>query len=161
MRVPPNFPLPFGEAGRGSSISRRGVRVAYKGHFLVIRVRFPTPLQTNFDIMIEQKKKEYAAKIEAWKKQHGKVKMRLIDDEKAAFFKQPTRLQVQCAESMMMDDDGKVDIHKKAERLIADCYLGGDYGADELLNDIELYTAVSKFVIFKLVEEKKTVSTDC
>ena len=109
----------------------------------------------------EAKKKEYASKIEAWKRAHGKVRMCLIDDDKAVFFRLPARVQMQCAESLAFTEDGKFDAHRKAERLIADCYLGGDYTAEQINADIEVYTPLSRYVISKLVEEKKTVSIDC
>ena len=109
----------------------------------------------------EAKKKEYASQIEAWKRKHGKVRMCLIEEEKAVFFKLPDRAQMQCAENLSFTDDGKFDAHRKAERLIADCHLGGDYTIEQINADIEVYTPLSRFVISKLVEEKKTVSIDC
>lgn len=109
----------------------------------------------------DAKKKEYAPQIEGWKKLHGKVRMCLIEGDKAVFFKMPNRPQMQCAENVAFTEDGKFDAHKKAERLIADCHLGGDYTLEQIYADIEVYTPVSRYVITKLVEEKKTTSIDC
>jgi hypothetical protein len=110
---------------------------------------------------VEVKKQEYASQIETWKRKYGKVRMCLIEDEKAAFFRLPTRAEMQCAENLAFTDEGKFDAHKKAERLIADCFLGGDLTPEQINADIEVYTPLSRYVITKLVEEKKTVSTDC
>ena len=118
-------------------------------------------MEQETNVAAEAKKKEYASQIEAWKKTHGKVRMCLMEDGKAVFFKMPSRVQMQCSESVAFTDEVKFDAHKKAERLIADCFLGGDYSMEQINADIEVYTPISRYVISKLVEEKKTASIDC
>lgn len=113
--------------------------------------------------MIELDQK-YAAIIQENKAKGKKVKRLVIEEgieKKVLYFRLPDRKELAAAESMAISEDGTLDPYKKAERMIVDLYLGGDYELNTLLDDTELYLAVSDFVLYRLIEQKKTSWATC
>jgi hypothetical protein len=111
-------------------------------------------------------REKYSEQIAAWKRQHGTVKVLFVEDGKesgrAMFFRAPTRLQLSAAEAMSVSvgNEGP-DLYKKSERLLADCLLGGDISLEAILNDTPLFLSAGKFVLYDLVEQKKTSWESC
>jgi hypothetical protein len=113
-----------------------------------------------------QLREKYSEQITAWKRQCGTVKALFIEDGKeggqALFFRLPTRLQLSAAEAVSIaPGTGEADLYKKSERLLADCLLGGDLSLEAILNDTSLFLSVGKFVLYELVEQKKTNWENC
>lgn len=103
---------------------------------------------------------KWKTQVAAWK-QHGKLKHIHIEGDGSVFLAVPKRTQLQAAEEVSVNDDGKVNIYAKAERLMADCYLGGDVTLEEIFEDTALYMAVAKYCLYELVEAKNVVSGLC
>ncbi|MCT4647566.1 MAG: hypothetical protein N4A74_21440 [Carboxylicivirga sp.] len=119
------------------------------------------------------------AKVNHWKAQFGKVKYLDIDAEvkitegkdkkdqvkyipgKVVFFRQPTRQEMSAAEALSMNESGEVDSYKKAEKLMVDCYLGGELTLENITTDIEYYMAVANFCLYNLVEAKNVNWGNC
>jgi hypothetical protein len=113
-----------------------------------------------------QLREKYSEQITAWKRQYGAVKVLFVENGKdggyALFFRMPTRLQISAAEAVSIaPDTGGVDLYKKSERLLADCLLGGDLSLEAILNDTPIFIAVGKFVLYELIEQKKTSWESC
>lgn len=111
-------------------------------------------------------REKYAPQIEAWKKQYGTVKAFFIEDSdnsgRVVFFKIPTRQQLSASESLGFDAaTGSHDLYKKSERLIVDCMIGGDIEVQAILNDTPLFLSTGNFVLYNLVEQKKTNWETC
>ncbi|MDR3350703.1 MAG: hypothetical protein LBN98_03510 [Prevotellaceae bacterium] len=111
-------------------------------------------------------REKYKEQVAAWKRQYGSVKVLFIENNKesgrALFFREPTRLQLSAAEAMSITaGTGESDLYKKSERLLADCLLGGDLSLEAVLNDTAMFMAVGKFVLYDLVEQKKTHWESC
>jgi hypothetical protein len=106
-------------------------------------------------------REKYSEQITAWKRQHGTVKVLFVEDGKQAlFFRMPTRLQISAAEAVSVIAD-KIDMYKKSERLLVDCLLGGDLSLEAILNDTSLFLPVGRFVLYDLIEQKKTSWESC
>lgn len=122
---------------------------------------------------------EFKAKVEKWKADYGKVKhldvdsvfkIKKVKEEKevpeytpgkVVFFRMPTRQEMSAAENLSMNESGEMDAYKKAEKLMVDCYLGGQLTLDEILADIEVYMAVAEFCLYNLVERKNVNWGNC
>lgn len=98
--------------------------------------------------------------VEAWKKK-GKLKHIFIEGDGSIFLSIPSRTTLQAAEEVSVNESGNVDIYAKAERLMADCYLGGDVTLEQIFEDTALYMAVAKFCLYELVETKNVLSGLC
>jgi hypothetical protein len=114
----------------------------------------------------EDLREKYKDQIVGWKRQYGAVKALFIEDGKDSghvlFFRTPTRLQLSAAEAMSVAaGTGESDLYKKSERLLADCLLGGDLSLEAVLNDTAVFMAAGKFVLYDLVEQKKTSWESC
>jgi hypothetical protein len=103
---------------------------------------------------------KWKQQVSAWKKS-GKVKHVHIEGDGSVFFSLPTRTQVQAAEEVSVNEEGQVNIYAKADRLMADCYLGGDISLETISEDTELYMAVAKFCLYELVTAKNVTSGLC
>ena len=130
--------------------------------------------QTQFEIP-----EALQAKVNHWKAQFGKVKYLDIDAEvkitkgeddkeqvqyipgKVVFFRQPTRQEMSAAEALSVNESGEVDSYKKAEKLMVDCYLGGELTLEKITNDIENYMAVANFCLYNLVAAKNVNWGNC
>ena len=107
---------------------------------------------------------KYAALIQENKAKGKKVKRLVIEEgkeKKPLYFRLPDRKELAAAESMAIGEDGALDPYKKAERMLVDLYLGGDYELKSILDDTELFLAVSDFVLYRLIEQKKTHWATC
>ncbi|BDD11651.1 hypothetical protein FUAX_40830 (plasmid) [Fulvitalea axinellae] len=100
------------------------------------------------------------ADVRAWKEKHGKVKY-LDMDGKALFFRMPTRQEMAAAENLAEDENGRMDSYKKAEKLFVDCFLGGELTLEQVLDDVEVYMAVTEYCLFRLVERKNVSWGSC
>lgn len=112
----------------------------------------------------EALKAKYTDQIQKWKQEHGAIKIFFVGDAanlKAIFFKQPNRIQLAAAENISTDATGKIDLYLKGDRQLADCYVGGDLSLDQILADVSVYMPTVKFVLFSLVEEKKSSWESC
>ncbi len=108
--------------------------------------------------------KDYAGIIQENKAKGRKVKRLVIveaEERKPLYFRLPGRQELAAAESMAIGTDGNLDPYKKAERMIVDLYLGGVYKLEEILDDIELFMVVSDFILYHLIEQKKSSWTTC
>ncbi len=103
---------------------------------------------------------KWKQQVEVWK-QNGKLKHIYIEGDGSVFLAVPTRTQLQAAEEVSVNDEGKVNIYAKAERLMADCYLGGDVTLETIFEDTALYMAVAKYCLYELVEAKNVISGLC
>jgi len=103
---------------------------------------------------------KWREKVAEWKGK-GKVKHAHVESVGSIFFALPTREQVQAAEELSTDEEGKVDIYAKADQLMADCYLGGDITLEDVFSDTELYMSVAKFALYELVQAKNVLSGLC
>ena len=130
--------------------------------------------QTGFEVPEELKQQ-----VSTWRGEYKKVKYLDLGSElttekgkdgkeivkytpgTALFFRMPTRQEMSAAENLSIDEDGKADSYKKAEKIMVDCYLGGQLTLDEILNDIELYMAVASFCLYNLVEVKNVNWGSC
>jgi hypothetical protein len=111
-------------------------------------------------------REKYSEQVSAWKRKYGVVKVLFIEDGKdsgrALFFRLPTRLQLSAAEAVSITaGTGEADVYKKSERLLADCLLGGDITLEAILDDTPLFLSVGRFVLYELVEQKKTNWESC
>lgn len=111
-------------------------------------------------------REKYRSQIDHWKKQYGTVKAFFVEDTedsgRVIFFKIPTRMQMSASESLSIDQTtGNPDLYKKGERLIVECLLGGDVELQAILDDTALFLAAGHFVIYNLVEQKKTNWETC
>jgi hypothetical protein len=108
---------------------------------------------------------KYSELIGKHKAAGQKVKRLVIEEEdntkKALFFRMPSRRELSAAESASIDQDGKLDPYLKAERMIVDLFLGGDLSQEQILNDTEIFLAVSDFILYQLIKQKKTVWANC
>ncbi len=129
---------------------------------------------------------EFKAKVNHWKGQHGKVKFLDLDSDvkmekvtdkeegkeiekevvryipgKVLFFRQPSRQEMSAAETLSLNESGETDSYKKAEKLMVDCYLGGEMKLDEILKDIDAYMAVANYCLYNLVETKNVNWGNC
>lgn len=121
---------------------------------------------------------EFKPKVAKWKQDYGKVKYLDLDSKfemkengdkqvpeytpgKAVFFRQPTRSEMSAAETLSVNESGQSDPYRKAERLMVDCYLGGQLTLDQILADIESYMAVANYVLYNLVEVKNVNWGSC
>ena len=108
---------------------------------------------------------KYQEELKQWKAKHGTVRAISIDDngnDKVLFFRLPTRPELSAAENMSIDDStGQMDLYKKAEKMMVDCYLGGDIALEKIMEDVETFMPVAKTVLYDLVKEKKTSLIDC
>lgn len=106
----------------------------------------------------------WQAKINEWKAS-CKVKAITVDDAgkvKFLFFKLPTRAELSAAENMAVDPEtGQVDLYKKAEKMMVDCFLDGDLTLEQVMDNVELFMPVAKAVLYELVQEKKTSLISC
>jgi hypothetical protein len=114
----------------------------------------------------EESRKKYSEQITAWKRQHGTVKALFIEDStesgRVMFFRIPTRLQLSAAEAISVTiGTDHSDLYKKSERMLADCLLGGDLSLEAILADTSVFVSAGKFVLYNLVEQKKTNWEDC
>lgn len=123
--------------------------------------------QTGFEVPEELKKD-----VNTWKGKYKKVKYLDLGAEtttekdengkdvvkyipgKVVFFRMPTRQEMAAAENLSIDEAGKTDSYKKAEKIMVDCYLGGQLTLEEIMADIELYMAVAGFCLYDLVNVK-------
>lgn len=96
-------------------------------------------------------------KVEEWKAKYGTVGYMDIEG-KMVYFRLPSRQELAAAENMAYDEHGRVDPYKKADRLTADCYLGGDYTLEQIYKDVEVSLAVGEFVLYDLLTKKKVTS---
>ncbi|WP_053404997.1 hypothetical protein [Persicobacter sp. CCB-QB2] len=103
---------------------------------------------------------KYAKQVEAWKKEHGRIKYYEFEGL-ALFFKLPNRQQLSAAEGIATNEDGSMDLTKKADQLISDCFIGGDLTVDQINDDIEVYVSIVSFCNSKLVEAKKATWGSC
>lgn len=118
---------------------------------------------------------EFTEKVNSWRGKYKKIKyldvnaVTDIDKEGnvkytpglVVFFRMPTRQEMSAAENLSVGEAGQMDIYKKAEKLMVDCYLGGQLTLDEILNDIETYMAVAEFALYRLVERKNVNWGNC
>lgn len=119
---------------------------------------------------------EHTADMNRWKAKHRVVKYLDVDgylsvdskknpveyvQGKPVFFRQPTRMEMSAAEALAVNEDGQVDSYKKAEKLLVDCYLGGAYSLEELLDDIEIFMSVAEFCLYELVKRKNVNWGSC
>jgi hypothetical protein len=105
--------------------------------------------------------KKYKELVEEWTNKYGKVKW-LDVEGKLIFFKLPTRAELSAAENLSFDGTtGQMDVYKKSEKLTIDCYLGGEYTPEQILDDIELSLAVGEFVLYNLLNKKKVSWGGC
>ena len=115
----------------------------------------------------EQKLKipaRYVANVKAWEAKYGKIKTLAFTegkDLKVIFFRKPSRPELSAAENLASDADGNMDLYTKAEKMMTDCYLGGDIKLEDILNDVDYFMPTAKKVLYELVAEKKTVWIDC
>lgn len=137
--------------------------------------------QTQFTIP-----EEFKSKVDGWKANYGKIKYLDIDSllqikkekkkegnkevdievpeykqGRSVFFRMPSRQEMSAAENLSVNESGQMDSYKKAEKLMVDCYLGGQATLDEILADIELYMAVAEFCLYNLVERKNVNWGSC
>ena len=106
--------------------------------------------------------KRYIEKVKAWETEHGKVKPLAVlegDEIKYIFLRVFGRAELSAAETLAMDDNGEVNPDTKAEKLISDCYLGGDIKLETILNNIEYFLPVANKVLYELVAQKKIIWT--
>jgi hypothetical protein len=106
-------------------------------------------------------REKYSEQIAAWKRKYGVVKVLFVEDGKdsgrALFFRMPTRLQLSASEAAsVISGTDEISAYKKSERLIIDCLLGGDLSVEAILDDTPLFLSVGKFVLYELIEQKKT-----
>lgn len=81
---------------------------------------------------------------------------------KLIFFRMPTRQEMAAAENLAVDPEtGRFDVYKKAEKLILDCHLGGDYTLQEIYEDVELFMDASNFILYRLIESKNANWGSC
>jgi len=102
----------------------------------------------------------YKPKIKGWESKFGKVKPMAIldgDEPRFLFFRKPTRPELSAAESLVTDADGNIDLYAKAEKMMTDCYLGGDVDLKVIFDDVDLFMPIAKRVLYELVAEKKTI----
>ena len=114
--------------------------------------------------LIAKKQEQYAQLISQMKIKFGRVKMLMVgegDEAKAVFFRLPLRPELSSCQKVAMNDDGTSDVYRKADQIITDCLLGGDLNIDQIIADVSIYTPIARFVLFDLVEEKKTQSVNC
>ncbi|MDR3133229.1 MAG: hypothetical protein LBU42_04310 [Prevotellaceae bacterium] len=114
----------------------------------------------------QELRQNYSDQIAAWKRQHGVVKALFIEDSKESgrviFFRIPTRLQLSAAEAVSVTTGAdRSDVYKKSERLLADCLLGGDLSLEAILADTSVFVSAGNFVLYNLVEQKKTNWENC
>jgi hypothetical protein len=114
----------------------------------------------------QELREKHNEQVVAWKRQHGVVRALFVEDSKEGgrvmFFRVPTRLQLSAAEAMSVNlSAGTVDVYKKSERMLADCLLGGDLSLEDILADTPTFIAAGNFVLYNLVEQKKTNWEDC
>lgn len=110
------------------------------------------------------KKTQYADQIKTWKAKYGTVKAFFAgegEQAKALFFRQPTREELSAAENLSLGASGQVDLYKKSDRHIIDCYLGGDMTVEQVMKDTSVYLPLAKFVLVNLIDEKKSSWEDC
>jgi DNA helicase IV len=120
--------------------------------------------------------KKWDEKAKEWKAAHGKVKFLNLDSEivegeksneqkitlgKLVFFRQPSRQEMSAAEGVSVNEDGKSDLYRKADQIMADCYLGGDLSLEEIAKDIEVYMAVAQYCLYNLVQVKNVNWGSC
>ncbi len=105
--------------------------------------------------------KELKLKAEDSKDDKESEMVEIAFERKFVFFRQPNRIEMSAAENMAIDENEKFDVFKKAEKIMVDCYLGGDYTLDEILNDIELYMSTANFCLYRLVEAKNVNWGSC
>ena len=122
----------------------------------------PKTLEEAQSLKLEQ----YKEQINTWKAKHGSVKAFFIqgdkpEDLKAVFFRQPLREELSAAERISTDKEGNIDMYKKADRHITDCFLGGDINEGAIFEETSIYMPVAKFVLTALVIEKKTSWVSC
>jgi hypothetical protein len=108
---------------------------------------------------------KYAELIGKHKAAGQKVKRLVIEEEdnskNALFFRMPSRRELSAAESASVDSEGNLDPYKKAERMIVDLFLGGDLNQEQILDDTEIFLAVSDFILSQLIKQKKTAWANC
>lgn len=116
------------------------------------------------EIAIEKGKIEiperHKANVKAWEMKHGKVKsIAFVDDTEIQiiFLRKFSRIELSAAESLATNEDGEINLDNKAEKLMTDCYLGGDIKLEDILGDIELFLPVANKVLYELVVQKKTI----
>lgn len=97
---------------------------------------------------------------ETTEKKDGKDVIKYIPG-KVVYFRTPTRQEMSAAENLSINEDGKIDSYKKAEKLMVDCYLGGQITLEEILEEIETYMAVASFCLYNLVETKNVNWGSC
>ncbi len=114
--------------------------------------------------LIKAKQEQYTQLIAQMKAKFGKVKLLMVgegEDAKAVFFRLPLRPELSSCQKVAIMEDGTTDVYRKADQIITDCLLGGDLTIDQIIADVSIYTPVARYVLFDLVEEKKTQSVSC
>ena len=104
--------------------------------------------------------KIHQANVKAWELKFGKVKIiAFVDDSKTKFIflRKFSRIELSAAETLATKENGELDLDIKAEKMMTDCYLGGDIKLEDILGDIELFLPVANKVLYELVVQKKTI----
>lgn len=95
--------------------------------------------------------------IKAWKEKYGTVVEVPFDDGKSAFFKNPNRRELK----LIYSKAAKGGPIAMVESYVANCWLGGDLGKDEILNPedtsyiSQLTASIDDLLQTKKVEIKK------